>query len=81
MGTGLADNVQQGFAGGDEFRTSPLWGVGQRIFLLHDGRTTNLITAIQAHSSSGSEASTVVSNFNALTVTQQQEILDFVRSL
>src|SRR5208282_4784607 len=47
MGTGLADNVSQGSAGGDQFRTAPLWGLGQRIFLLHDGRTTNLLTAIQ----------------------------------
>jgi CxxC motif-containing protein (DUF1111 family) len=36
MGTGLADNVSQGGAGGDQFRTAPLWGVGQRIFFLHD---------------------------------------------
>jgi CxxC motif-containing protein (DUF1111 family) len=59
MGTGLADNVSQGTAGGDQFRTAPLWGLGQRIFLLHDGRTTNLIRAIQDHASSGSEATTV----------------------
>ena len=49
MGSGLADNVSQGGAGGDQFRTAPLWGLGQRIFLLHDGRTTNLIAAIEAH--------------------------------
>ena len=36
MGTRLADNVSQGGAGGDQFRTAPLWGLGQRIFLLHD---------------------------------------------
>ena len=41
---------------GDEFRTAPLWGLGQRIFFLHDGRTTDLLQAIQAHSSAGSEA-------------------------
>jgi CxxC motif-containing protein (DUF1111 family) len=32
MGTGLADGVSQGSANGNEFRTAPLWGVGQRIF-------------------------------------------------
>src|SRR6516164_6368772 len=31
MGPGLADGVTQGQAGPDEFRTAPLWGVGQRI--------------------------------------------------
>jgi CxxC motif-containing protein (DUF1111 family) len=81
MGTLLADNVSQGGAGGDQFRTAPLWGLGQRIFLLHDGRTTNLLTAIQDHASHGSEASTVEGNFAALNSTQQQEILDFLRSL
>jgi CxxC motif-containing protein (DUF1111 family) len=81
MGVGLADNVSQGGAGGDQFRTAPLWGLGQRIFLLHDGRTTNLITAIQDHASHGSEASTVEENFFNLSTTQQQEVLDFLRSL
>ena len=81
MGSGLADNVSQGGAGGDQFRTAPLWGLGQRIFLLHDGRTTNLNAAIAAHQGRGSEANTVVNNFQDLTVAQQQEILDFLRSL
>jgi CxxC motif-containing protein (DUF1111 family) len=81
MGSGLADNVSQGNAGGDQFRTAPLWGLGQRIFLLHDGRTSNLLTAIQDHASHGSEASTVEQQFFELNSTQQQDILDFLRSL
>jgi CxxC motif-containing protein (DUF1111 family) len=55
MGPGLADRVRQGTAGPDEFRTAPLWGVGQRIFFLHDGRATpdngGLDTAIRQHAS------------------------------
>jgi CxxC motif-containing protein (DUF1111 family) len=81
MGQGLADNVSQGSAGGDQFRTAPLWGLGQRIFFLHDGRTTNLLNAIQAHQSSGSEATQVEENFDALTPSQRQDILNFLRSL
>jgi CxxC motif-containing protein (DUF1111 family) len=81
MGTGLADNVSQGTAGGDQFRTAPLWGLGQRIFFLHDGRTTNLLSAIEAHASSGSEATEVEENFASLSATQQQDVLDFLRSL
>lgn len=81
MGSGLADNVSQGTAGGDQFRTAPLWGLGQRIFLLHDGRTTNLISAIQDHQGHGSEATSVEQNFSNLSPQQQQEILDFLRSL
>ena len=81
MGTGLADNVSQGSAGGDQFRSAPLWGVGQRIFFLHDGRTSNLLSAIGDHSGNGSEANTVISNFDSLSPTQQQNILNYLRSL
>jgi len=81
MGIGLADNVSQGGAGGDQFRTSPLWGLGQRIFFLHDGRTSNLLSAIEAHQSSGSEATQVEENFDLLSPSQQQDLLNFLRSL
>jgi len=78
----LADNVSQGGAGGDQFRTAPLWGLGQRIFFLHDGRTTNLLSAIEAHESNGSEATQTELNFDQLlTPSQQQDILNFLRSL
>jgi CxxC motif-containing protein (DUF1111 family) len=81
MGSGLADNVAQGGAGGDQFRTAPLWGLGQRIFFLHDGRTSDLLVAIAAHSSNGSEATQVVMNFDSLSAGQQQQVLNFLRSL
>jgi CxxC motif-containing protein (DUF1111 family) len=81
MGNGLNDNVGQGGAGGDQFRSAPLWGLGQRRFFLHDGRTANLLTAIAAHASTGSEANTVIANFNSLTAAQKQNVLNFLRSL
>jgi CxxC motif-containing protein (DUF1111 family) len=117
MGVTLADGVTQGLAGPDQFRTAPLWGLGQRLFFLHDGRTNDLKQAILAHSSSssvcyttaatqaftvafpqnnnamvrftpqsstlscGSEANGVIDRFNALTVSQQQDLLNFLRSL
>jgi CxxC motif-containing protein (DUF1111 family) len=81
MGVGLADNVSQGTAGGDQFRTAPLWGLGQRIFFMHDGRTTNLLRAIEAHESNGSEANQVEENFDALSASQKQDLLNFLRSL
>jgi hypothetical protein len=52
MGATLADGINQGAAGPDEFRTAPLWGIGQRLFFLHDGRTSDLLGAIHAHASS-----------------------------
>ncbi|HTD24501.1 MAG TPA: di-heme oxidoredictase family protein [Terriglobales bacterium] len=112
MGSNLADGVNQGGAGPDEFRTAPLWGVGQRLFFLHDGRTSDLLQAIKAHASSGnicvvtqdfqqfsinngvsyfqpfsqsqtcgSEANGVISNFNSLSSSQKQDLLNFLRSL
>ena len=100
MGPTLADNILQGSAAGDEFRTAPLWGLGQRVYFLHDGRTSNLVEAIQAHASGGSlgagkgtqfdesrgefgpsEANRVIENYNALNSSQQQDLLNFLRSL
>jgi CxxC motif-containing protein (DUF1111 family) len=81
MGTGLADRVTQGNANGSQFRSAPLWGVGQRVFFLHDGRTNNLLTAIEQHASSGSEANQVINAFNMLSTTDQQNILNFLRDL
>ena len=111
MGSTLADGIKQGAAGPDEFRTAPLWGIGQRIFFLHDGRTSDLLQAILAHQSDGgdcvttadaetfvlessgfqaaasatffcgSEANGVITNFNRLSTSQKQDILNFLRSL
>jgi len=91
MGAGDADHVTQGNAGGDQFRPAPLWGAGQRLFFFHDGRATNLVDAIQDHCPVASQTATaefpvgeacqVVNKFNALTATQKQDILKFLRSL
>jgi CxxC motif-containing protein (DUF1111 family) len=87
MGPGLADDILQGAARGDEFRTAPLWGLGQRIFFLHDGRTTDLVEAIEAHQSGGnskfgpSEANKVIDNFKNLRDDDTQDLLNFLRSL
>jgi CxxC motif-containing protein (DUF1111 family) len=81
MGTNLADGITQGGAGPDEFRTAPLWGIGQRVFFLHDGRTKSLVEAIRAHSSPGSEANLVIERFNRLREREQRDLINFLRSL
>ena len=83
MGPDLADGISEGNAGPQDFRTPPLWGLGQRIFFLHDGRTQDLVAAISAHSGSsgGSEADAVIAAFNALTDQQKQAVLNFLRAL
>lgn len=81
MGQGLADNIIQGDAGADEFRTAPLWGVGQRIFFLHDGRSRDLLETIHLHRGADSEASAVIDAFDQLAAQAQQDVLNFLRSL
>jgi CxxC motif-containing protein (DUF1111 family) len=81
MGERLKDGISQGGAGPDEFRTAPLWGLGQRLFFLHDGRASDLLQAIREHRSEGSEANAVVERFSALTPADQQDLLNFLRSL
>jgi CxxC motif-containing protein (DUF1111 family) len=113
MGAGLADGINQGGAGPDQFRTAPLWGLGQRLFFLHDGRTTDLVQAIQGHYfassqyceqaasaqlfyvlttssvyeptsqsvSCNSEANAVITAYTKLSSSQQQDLLNFLRSL
>jgi len=77
----LADGISQGVAGKDEFRSAPLWGLGQRVFFLHDGRTTDLVEAIMAHDSSGSDATPVIGLYIALSNKEKQDLLNFLRSL
>jgi CxxC motif-containing protein (DUF1111 family) len=85
MGPKLADGIVQGRAGPDSFRTAPLWGIGQRVFFLHDGRTADLLVAIQDHASDGgkfhSEADAVIDGFRGLSPAEQQDLVNFLRSL
>ena len=87
MGIGLADGVSQGRAGPREFRSAPLWGLGKRVFFLHDGRTSDLVEAIEAHRSgnvffgTASEANLVISIYSVLLEGQKQDLLNFLRSL
>jgi CxxC motif-containing protein (DUF1111 family) len=60
---------------------APLWDLVYCILFLHDGRTTDLLTVIRQHESSGSEANGVIDQFRALTGSQKQDLLNFLRSL
>jgi CxxC motif-containing protein (DUF1111 family) len=77
------DQISQGNADGTQFRTAPLWGLGQRLFFMHDGRTSDLVTAINGH---GGEALPVTLNFLGtgsvpLDATERQNLIYFLRSL
>ncbi len=59
-------------------RTAPLWGIRFRHFLLHDGRTSDIATAIRAHDGQGAAARNA---FNALTATDRSYVVAYVNSL
>jgi CxxC motif-containing protein (DUF1111 family) len=87
---GTGDGISQGGVDGTQsrFRTAPLWGVGQRLFFLHDGRAKNLLEAIGEHAG---EATRVINNFNGvstgddaafnLSADERQNLIYFLRSL
>lgn len=61
-----------------QMRTAPLWGIRVRNKLLHDGRTTDIPTAIRAHDG---QAAASRNAFNALSPDDQHAVVQFVRSL
>lgn len=83
MGFGLADHMKEGKASGKEWRTAPLWGIGQalrseNVGLLHDGRARNVLEAILWH---GGEAAKAREHVEQLSGGDRQALVDFIGSL
>ncbi|WP_025228352.1 di-heme oxidoredictase family protein [Fimbriimonas ginsengisoli] len=78
MGAGLADGIQQGQAAGDQFRTAPLWGVGRRPFLLHDGRANSVDQAIRLHAG---EALSSHDRYLRLNPRDRNAVIEFLNGL
>ncbi len=84
MGEGLSDGRQDFDANGREWKTRPLWGIGQSKTVnplagfLHDGRARTLEEAILWH---GGEAQYSVSKYTKLNVTQRSQLIRFLNSL
>lgn len=78
MGRALDDRVVQGSAAGPDWRTTPLWGLGDRTRFLHDGRARSIEAAILAH---GGEAQRAMQRFRALSEEARRRLLAFLRSL
>ncbi|MBK5536741.1 c-type cytochrome [Pseudomonas sp. TH05] len=84
MGEGLADHRTEFLAGGRDWRTPPLWGVGltQTVSghtqFLHDGRARNLLEAVLWHGGEAQAAQQQVLSFNA---EQRAALLAFLNSL
>lgn len=84
MGEGLADGRQDFDASGSEWKTRPLWGLGQthtvnpRAGFLHDGRARTVEEAILWH---GGEGEYAKSKFAQLPKADRLALLLFIKSL
>ena len=78
MGPALDDQIVQGDAGGADWRTTPLVGLGTHARYLHDGRAETLRDAILAH---GGEAEIVRQRFFDLDESEQQQVMVFLGTL
>jgi CxxC motif-containing protein (DUF1111 family) len=78
MGEALADGIFDHEAEGDEFRTTPLWGLRFRKLYLHDGRATTLDAAITAH---GGEAQSAADAYRNAPAQQRAALLRFLDTL
>jgi CxxC motif-containing protein (DUF1111 family) len=84
MGDGLADGRPDFLAGGNEWRTAPLWGIGLFAktngtpFYLHDGRARTIEEAILWH---GGEAQNAKEKFMQLSKADRTTLIKFIQSL
>lgn len=62
----------------NKIRTAPLWGVRMRPRLMHDGASLTFFDAIGRHRG---EASRVTQKFDKLKRSEQEEIIEFLKSL
>ncbi len=84
MGAGLNDNYVSGLARGNEWRTTPLWGIGlqQRVnghtYFLHDGRARNFVEAIMWHGGEGEASKNLFKNMDK---SDRDALVEFLWSL
>ena len=84
MGVELGDDYPSGIANGNEWRTTPLWGLGlQEVvnghsYFLHDGRARNLTEAIMWHGGEGAASRTL---FARMSKDDREALIKFLQSL
>lgn len=84
MGVGLNDNYVSSMARGNEWRTTPLWGIGLQktvnghTYFLHDGRARNYVEAIMWHGGEGEASKNLFKNMNQ---NDRNALVEFLRSL
>lgn len=78
MGADFDTGAKDLQAAGDEWRTTPLWGLRFRKAYFHDDRTADLADAVRRH---GGEAASAAAKFGRLDAAQRDTLLAFLRSL
>ena len=84
MGVGLNDNYVSGLARGNEWRTTPLWGIGLQekvnahTYFLHDGRARSLQEAILWHGGEGEASKNIFKN---MSKSNRSALIAFLESL
>ncbi len=84
MDVGLNDNYVSGLARGNEWRTTPLWGIGLQekvnahTYFLHDGRARNLTEAIMWHGGEGEASKNL---FAKMSKEERAALIKFLESL
>ncbi|MCQ2192513.1 MAG: thiol oxidoreductase [Paludibacteraceae bacterium] len=83
-GVGLDDHYKSGLAMGNEWRTTPLWGIGlQQVvnghsYFLHDGRARNFVEAIMWHGGEGEASKNIFAKMNKA---DRDALVKFLQSL
>jgi len=67
--------------GADQFRTAPLWGVGQRLFFLHDGGRRTCWKRLSTTARAVRKRTPLIRNLKIAQPSQIQDLLNFLRSL
>ena len=63
-------------------RTAPLWGVRSRNLKFHDGRTTDIATAIRDHNGGSlGQGTAAAAAFGALSSSQQSDLVSYLNTL
>lgn len=75
-GDGIVQNGGQSTR--NKVRTMPLWGMRARDRLMHDGASVSRTDSILRHRN---EAANAANNFASLSLTQQNNVIDFLNSL
>jgi CxxC motif-containing protein (DUF1111 family) len=78
LGPQLADHIADASASGQEFRTTPLWGLSRKKYFLHDGRAHSIREAILQHDG---EAAKVAGRYRDLPQQPRRALAAFLGSL